>query len=132
MKMTLPPMATRAWSHGRSVLMPIQVAPGSLTYSVPLGLSKRQRGQTLGAALSQIEDKVRAIPAALRYVKESSISNIVASGSTCRVSAAIVAANLYGKDEDGASGFTRACRSPSPPLSHPRSPLSVVPARTPL
>ena len=60
-----------------------------------------------GAALGQIEDKLRTIPAALRYVQQSSISNLVASGSAANVSGTIVAANLFGKDEDNTFGFSQ-------------------------
>eukprot|EP01043_Picozoa_sp_COSAG02_P062726 COSAG02_NODE_8725_length_2462_cov_1.635633_2_plen_623_part_00 len=60
-----------------------------------------------GVALGQIEDKLRTIPTALRYVKDSGLSNLVASGSAANVSGTIVAANLFGKDEDNTFGFSQ-------------------------
>lgn len=60
-----------------------------------------------GEALGQIEDKLRTVPSALRYVKESKVEAIPELGQTCGVFGTIVTANLYGKDEDNSFGFTR-------------------------
>ena len=60
-----------------------------------------------GRAMPQIEDKLRAIPSALRYVKDSNISHMLAIGATASTIASIVAANLFGKDEENPFGFAR-------------------------
>ena len=70
----------------------------------PLQTLKTLDGQTLG----QIEDKVREKgPSVLRYVKESGLAHVEDFGFTASVYGTIVAANLYGKDEDNAFGFAR-------------------------
>ena len=66
-----------------------------------------------GEALGQIEDKVREIPSALRYIKDSTISNIEDLGLTASVIGTIMAAKLYGKDEGNAFGFAREFCQPS-------------------
>jgi hypothetical protein len=84
-----------------------------------------------GEAMPQIEDKLRAIPSALRYLKESKITNLADFGQTSGTFATIVAgecltllccvellnltrmlvtANLWGKDEDNPFEFARECR----------------------
>jgi hypothetical protein len=60
-----------------------------------------------GAELGEIEDKVREIPSALRYIKESKIDYGL-PGQTGGTVGTIVAANLYGKDEDNTFGFTQS------------------------
>jgi len=65
---------------------------------------------TEGKGLGRIEDKIRAIPSALRYVKDSNLSNFVDFGMTAGVYGTIVAANLFGKDEENEFGFARECQ----------------------
>jgi hypothetical protein len=60
-----------------------------------------------GRSLSAIEDQIRGIPSALRYVKESKITNCSDLGMSCSVFGTIVAANLWGKDEDNSFGFVQ-------------------------
>jgi len=60
-----------------------------------------------GAALSQIEDKLRAIPSALRYLKDSKITHIESFGFSAGTFGTIIGANLYGRDEDNTFGFVR-------------------------
>jgi hypothetical protein len=65
-----------------------------------------------GEALPQIEEKLRAIPSALRCVKDSKMTLLADFGLTASIFATIVAANLWGKDEDNPFGFARksSCR----------------------
>jgi len=63
----------------------------------------------LDLSVSQIEDKLRAIPSALRYAKESKLLYAVDFGMTAAVFATILAANLFGKDEENPFGFAREC-----------------------
>ena len=64
-----------------------------------------------GEALDQIEHKIRAIPtvnSALYFCKEHpDICNSTGLGQNYGTIATIVAATLYGKDEDNAFGFAR-------------------------
>ena len=60
-----------------------------------------------GRSLPAIEDQIRGIPSALRYVKESKITNCSDLGMSCSVFGTIVAANLWGKDEDNSFGFVQ-------------------------
>jgi hypothetical protein len=52
-----------------------------------------------GEALGEIEDRLRAIPSALRYLKDSKIENIAEFGLTSGTLGTIVAAALHGRDE---------------------------------
>jgi hypothetical protein len=65
-----------------------------------------------GAALSQIEDKLRAIPSALRYLKDSKISHIKSVGFSAGTFGTLIGATLYGKDEDNTFDFVREYRLP--------------------
>ena len=76
---------------------------GFILLAGPLWILKTLTGE----ALDQVEDKVRAIPSALRYVKDSQLGHCTHFGTTCGVYGTIVAANLYGKDEDNTFGFAR-------------------------
>ena len=61
-----------------------------------------------GEALGEIESKVRAdARSALRYVTDSKIANFTDFGQTSSVFGTIVAANLYGRDEENSFGFAR-------------------------
>jgi hypothetical protein len=62
-----------------------------------------------GAALGQIEDRLRSIPSALRYLKDSKIAHIESFGFSTGTFGTIVGATLYGKDEDNTFGFVREC-----------------------
>jgi hypothetical protein len=55
----------------------------------------------------RIDDAVRAIPSALRCVKDSKASLLADVGLTASSQASLVAANLWGKDEDNPFGFAR-------------------------
>ena len=59
-----------------------------------------------GEALDQVYDKLRAASSALRYAKTHKMAHYEAVGMTSGVLATIVAANIYGKDEDNTFGFT--------------------------
>jgi hypothetical protein len=84
---------------------------------MPLWLLKAVAGEALG----QIEDKVRAIPSALRYMKDSQIMLMEDFGLSAGVFGTIVAANVYGKDEDNTFGFAREYHThPAPVLAHIR------------
>jgi hypothetical protein len=61
-----------------------------------------------GEALEQIEEKLRAVLPALRYIAENQCANMVDFGVTSQVFTAILAANLYGRDEMNPFGFSRA------------------------
>ena len=76
-----------------------------LTGTMPVWILKTLTGE----ALDQIEDKVRAIPSALRYVKDSQLGFSQGFGITASVIGTIVAANVYGKDEDNTFGLAREC-----------------------
>ena len=61
-----------------------------------------------GSALAQVYDKLRAASDALHYLHDSEISFIRDFGMTASTMATIVAANLYGKEEDNSSfGFSQ-------------------------
>ena len=60
-----------------------------------------------GEALPQVEEKLRWIPSALRYVKDSKMALLADFGLTSSIYATIVAANVWGKDEDNPFGFAR-------------------------
>jgi hypothetical protein len=77
----------------------VVLAPGALHFLAVLD----------GEALPQIEDKLRGIPFVLRYVKDSTITFLSDFGMTAGAFATIVAANLWGKDEDNPFGFAREC-----------------------
>jgi hypothetical protein len=63
-----------------------------------------------GQALEQIEDKVRAAPATLRYLTDHHIAHMTdVVGNTSGSVGTIIAANLYGKDEGNSFGFAREC-----------------------
>ena len=64
-------------------------------------------------------NKVRAVPSALRYVKDSKLQHGAEVGMTAGVWGTIVAANLYGKDEENTFGFTRECRATFSIWIHP-------------
>jgi hypothetical protein len=48
-----------------------------------------------GEALDQIEDKIREVPSALRYVIHSKLGHLSEPGMTCSCIGTVVAANLY-------------------------------------
>ena len=60
-----------------------------------------------GEAIGQIQDKLRAAPAMLRFMVDSNIVSVEFLGQTSGVLGTVLAANLYGKDEDNAFGFVR-------------------------
>jgi hypothetical protein len=62
-----------------------------------------------GQALGEIEEKLRSIPSALRYVKDHDITHIADLGWHSGSFATTVAANLFGQDEDNVFGFAREC-----------------------
>ena len=70
-----------------------------------------------GQALPQIEDKLRAIPSALRYVRSSKLAYFTEMGMSASTFATIVAANLWGKDEDNEFGFARTYYKPHRPVT---------------
>jgi hypothetical protein len=60
-----------------------------------------------GEALGEIEDKLRMIPSAFRYLKDAKIFQVQDFGLSCGPFASAIAVNLYGKDEENSFGFTR-------------------------
>ena len=60
-----------------------------------------------GEALPQIEDKLRAIPSAFRYLKDSRISHCEDLGMSVGTFGTVAVANLWGKDEENIFGFAR-------------------------
>jgi hypothetical protein len=60
-----------------------------------------------GEELGQIEDKLRTVPSAFRCVKESSICHITDFGFAGGTFATIMAATLYGRNEDNPFGFVQ-------------------------
>lgn len=60
-----------------------------------------------GEALGQIETKLRAIPSALHYIVENSVSHMANFGVSGSTLANILAANLWGRDEEATFGFAQ-------------------------
>jgi len=60
-----------------------------------------------GEALPQIEEKLRAVPSLLRNLIDANITFMVGAGCTTGAFGTIVAANLFGKDEDNAFDFAQ-------------------------
>jgi hypothetical protein len=83
---------------------------GCILVTGPLWLLKG----LIGEAVGEIEEKVRSIPKSLRYVRDSGLVSIQDHGHTSSVMTTVIAANVYGKDEDNTFGFARECR-----LRHP-------------
>jgi len=62
----------------------------------------------VGEALGQIEDKLRAeLTSALRYIKDAKMTHCADCGMTSGVMGTVIAANLYGRDEENVFGFDR-------------------------
>jgi hypothetical protein len=60
-----------------------------------------------GKALGQIEEKLRAIPSALRFLVDNKIDWLGDFGLSSGVFGTIIAANLWGKSEENTFGFAR-------------------------
>ena len=61
-----------------------------------------------GEALGEIEDKFRAAKSALRFIIDHEVCHSAHQGRTTGAVGTILAAQLYGKDEDNSFGFKQA------------------------